>query len=140
MAWRTGRSAGATAHPAAPARSSSPLQSRAPGRRASAGRPGPFASRRPGGALLFSLARPPPRRGGEETVAGRYGREWQAHVLANLPFYELLPPRFLALMRARVSSQGDAALADVLKVRCAAPRRAGRSAAARRRLARGERG
>ena len=49
-------------------------------------------------------------------MAGRYSREWQAHVLANLPFYELLMPRFLALTRERVSSQGDAALADVLKV------------------------
>ena len=49
-------------------------------------------------------------------MAGRYAREWQAHVLANLPFYELLPPQFLALTRSRVSSQGDAALADVLKV------------------------
>lgn len=55
-------------------------------------------------------------RGGEEAVAGRYLREWQTHVLANLPFYELLMPRFLALTRERVSSQGDAALADVLKV------------------------
>ncbi|KAK9831540.1 hypothetical protein WJX81_007383 [Elliptochloris bilobata] len=57
-----------------------------------------------------------PPRGGEDAVAGRYTREWQAHVLANLPFYELLLPRFLALTRARVSSQGDTALADVLKV------------------------
>lgn len=56
------------------------------------------------------------RRGGEEAVAGRYAREWQTHVLANLPFYELLMPRFLALTRERVSSQGDSALADVLKV------------------------
>eukprot|EP00884_Botryococcus_braunii_P012995 jgi/Botrbrau1/21697/Bobra.43_1s0093.1 len=42
--------------------------------------------------------------------------EWQAHVLANIPFYSLLMPAFLDLTLSRVSSRGDSALADLLKV------------------------
>ena len=44
-------------------------------------------------------------------------RMWEAHVLANVPFYAVLLPLFLALLRSRVSTQGNAALADLAKVK-----------------------
>ncbi|KAK9815560.1 hypothetical protein WJX72_005838 [[Myrmecia] bisecta] len=57
-----------------------------------------------------------PARGQDELQARFVAREWQAHVLANLPFYSLLLPQFLELTLGRVSSHGDAALAELLKV------------------------
>lgn len=44
-------------------------------------------------------------------------RQWEPHVLSNLPFYTVLFPLFLDLLRTRVSSRGDAALTDLVKVR-----------------------
>ena len=43
-------------------------------------------------------------------------RLWEAHVLSMVPFYTVLFPLFLDLLRKRVSSRGDAAMADLIKV------------------------
>ena len=43
-------------------------------------------------------------------------RIWESHVLSNLPFYTALFPLFLDLLRTRVSSRGDAAISDLIKV------------------------
>ncbi len=56
------------------------------------------------------------RSGGEEVESHFELGEWQTHVLANLPFYSVLFPAFLDLTLSRVSSRGDSALADLLKV------------------------
>lgn len=59
-----------------------------------------------------------------KALAPRYTAEWETHVLANLPLWRILLPIFLDRMLSRVSSQGDAALADlhhVLKVLQSAP-------------------
>ena len=53
------------------------------------------------------------------TTRGEAGMEvavWESHVLANVPFYTVLLPLFLDLLRRRVSSRGDAALTDLVKV------------------------
>lgn len=43
-------------------------------------------------------------------------RGWEAHVLSHVPFYTALFSLFLDLLRTRVSSRGDAALSDLIKV------------------------
>ena len=48
--------------------------------------------------------------------AGMEAAVWESHVLANVPFYTVLLPLFLDLLRRRVSSRGDAALTDLVKV------------------------
>lgn len=53
---------------------------------------------------------------------GRFSAaHWQAHVLANLPFYSLLLPIFLDLTRSRVSFRCDESLEDLKKVPAMAP-------------------
>ncbi len=53
-----------------------------------------------------------------ESKAGRFSKaQWQAHVLANLPFYSLLLPLFLDLVRCRVSFRCDESLEDLEMVR-----------------------
>ena len=42
--------------------------------------------------------------------------QWEGHVLANLPFYQLLFPMLLTLLRFRVSSRTTACLRDAAKV------------------------
>ena len=42
--------------------------------------------------------------------------QWEGHVLANLPFYQLLFPVLLTLLRSRVSSRTTACLRDAAKV------------------------
>ena len=55
-------------------------------------------------------------KGEQAPPAGRYSAQlWQAHVLANLPFYSRLLPLFLSRLRARVSSRCDESLEDLRK-------------------------
>lgn len=41
---------------------------------------------------------------------------WEPHILANTPFYFVLLPLFLDLLATRVSTRGDAALQDLIRV------------------------
>ncbi len=43
-----------------------------------------------------------------------YTAEWRGHVLAHLPFYTILVPRFVELVYARLSFRGDAAASEAL--------------------------
>ena len=53
-----------------------------------------------------------------DSKAGRFSKgQWQAHVLANLPFYSLLLPLFLDFVRSRVSFRCDESLEDLERVR-----------------------
>ena len=56
------------------------------------------------------------RRPDSESNSAMGPTEWTNHVLSNLPFYTSLLPVFLDLLRTRVSSRGDAALSDLIKV------------------------
>ncbi|BDA48624.1 hypothetical protein COCOBI_12-3050 [Coccomyxa sp. Obi] len=52
-----------------------------------------------------------------DSKAGRFSKaQWQAHVLANLPFYSLLLPLFLDFVRSRVSFRCDESLEDLERV------------------------
>lgn len=42
--------------------------------------------------------------------------QWEGHILSSLPFYMLLLPLLLELIRSRVSSQATPALKDLAKV------------------------
>ncbi|KAK9917041.1 hypothetical protein WJX75_000269 [Coccomyxa subellipsoidea] len=52
-----------------------------------------------------------------DASGGRFSKaQWQAHVLANLPFYSLLLPLFLEFTRSRVSFRCDESLEDLKRV------------------------
>ena len=42
--------------------------------------------------------------------------QWEGHVLASLPFYMLLLPLLLSLLKSRVASKATSALQDLAKV------------------------
>lgn len=42
--------------------------------------------------------------------------QWEGHILSSLPFYMLLLPLLLELVRSRVSTQAAKALQDLAKV------------------------
>lgn len=42
--------------------------------------------------------------------------QWEGHVLASLPFYMLLLPLLLSLLKSRVSTKATPALQDLAKV------------------------
>ena len=42
--------------------------------------------------------------------------QWEGHILSSLPFYMLLLPLLLELIRSRVSTQAAKALQDLAKV------------------------
>lgn len=46
----------------------------------------------------------------------RYRREWESHVLSNLPFYSLLLPLFLEMCVARLEVRGESAAQDLVTV------------------------
>lgn len=55
---------------------------------------------------------------GRDASGGRFSKaQWQAHVLANLPFYSLLLPLFLEFTRSRVSFRCDESLEGLKRVR-----------------------
>jgi hypothetical protein len=57
-------------------------------------------------------------KGEASPPVGRYsGQLWQAHVLANLPFYSRLLPLLLNRLRARASSRCDESLEDLRRAR-----------------------
>ncbi len=42
--------------------------------------------------------------------------QWEGHVLASLPFYMLLLPLLLSLLKSRVASKATSAVQDLAKV------------------------
>ena len=53
---------------------------------------------------------------GSAAGSGYSGRLWQAHVLANLPFYCVLVPVFAEVTLIRIRANGDSSAANCLKV------------------------
>lgn len=53
---------------------------------------------------------------GDGAGSGGYSPEWEAHVLANIPFYLELLPLYLERSISRVSVRGETAVQDVVRV------------------------
>lgn len=70
----------------------------------------------PGTCMHHSCAACVCREAGSPTVALFQAGQWEGHVLAMQPFYQLLFPMMLTMLRSRLTAKAASTLRDTAKV------------------------